>query len=208
MLAIFSPCPGIKVRIRLAVESDLNEIMRLEQSGFPYNAENSDTFVTRMRTFSVGFLVMEEDCSDDLKRSVPATSTNSVHLIGYLCSEIWNSTQNWSPNNFLMNHNASALHTIDGNELYISSMTVDSNWRGKGLARMLFRTAIDEIFRQHPKLTSIILIVNEIWTYAKNIYVSEGFCSVGQIDGFFSAGGQAQTAIVMRRTGRVLTNAA
>ena len=175
--------------LRRAQRSDLDEIMRLEHAGFSKPTwEARETFEARLATFNDGFWVMADP---------------SGRLHAYLCAEFWRFTPEWNPEQFTLNHSASESHVPGGDEVYISSMTVDAASRGQGFGRQLFNGALAAMFQSYPALLSTILMVNEDWKNAKRIYDSEGFVEIGSMEQYFrSENGKPQRAIIMRRLER------
>ena len=99
------------------------------------------------------------------------------------CAEIWRYSEKWDPSQFALNHDARAMHVVDGEEIYVSSMTIDIALRGQGKGRRLFMGALSSMFRMYPKARSTILMVNEVWRDARKIYLSEGFKEIGAMEG-------------------------
>jgi len=166
-----------------ATNQDLDQIMNLEALGFSrpgWKGEAPDTFKERLLAFPGGFWVV---------------SGYDGKLHGYLCSEIWRFTTAWSIDQFTLNHSASKTHVPEGDELYISSMTVDPEVRGKGIGNALFDGAIKNIFEENQRLKSSILIVSDSWEHARRIYKTHGFLEIGDIEGYLGG----EKAIVMRR---------
>ena len=175
--------------LRKAELSDLDEVMRLEHAGFSKPTwEARKTFEARLATFNDGFWVMADP---------------SGRLHGYLCAEVWRFAPEWNPKQFTLNHSASETHVPDGDEVYVSSMTVDAASRGQGFGRLMFNGALAAMFKSYPALASTILMVNEDWIHARIIYDSVGFVTIGSMDQYFrSDSGKPQRAIIMRRLGR------
>ncbi len=170
-----------------ATEADLDEVMRLEHSGFlPGIIERPDVFLERIRVFPEGFLV--------------ARTGPEQRAIGYICSEIWPYRDPIDASMFELNHGIAATHREDGDELYVSSMTILPSLRGQGLGRRLFAECIERARSTHSGIFSVLLIVNETWGNARKIYMTEGFIERFRIKGFFTPSDCApQDAIVMRR---------
>ncbi|WP_028101017.1 GNAT family N-acetyltransferase [Pseudoduganella violaceinigra] len=172
--------------LRRAVTADMAEIMRLERAGFaPAIQETEQTFAERLAAAPEGCWVLAGEAG---------------RLYGYLCAEFWPLEPGFNPNRFARDHAAGETHSLDGEEIYISSMVVDPVTRGTGWGRRLFSVALAEMFARHLRLRSAILIVNPEWTAARRIYSAEGFAEIGEIEGYFAAGdGRQLSAIVMRR---------
>lgn len=167
--------------------SDIKEIMAVELSGFAAGiVEREEVFLERIDVFPDGFLLVK-----NLARG---------KIIGYICSEIWHRRDPVQKNMFTLNHGIRGLHDSNGDEIYISSMSILPAYRSKGIGSLLFNSCIDRLVEAHPNLRSTILIVNETWTHARKIYLRAGFEELFSIDGFFTPINEApQAAIVMRR---------
>ncbi len=161
--------------------------MFLEMNGFAAGiVEDERVFSQRIATYSDGFLLMR--------------SLSEGKAIGYICSEIWNYSDDISAARFELNHDIGARHSVSGDELYVSSMTVLSRYRGCGLGKRLFTECLARAKSMFPGIKSSILIVNETWTSAQRIYSASGFVEIGRLQGFFTPTGQSpQDAIVMRK---------
>ncbi len=175
--------------LRRAVTADMAEIMRLERAGFAESIQETEaTFSERLSAAPEGCWVLAGEAG---------------RLYGYLCAEFWPLQAVFDADRFARNHGAAESHVSGGEEVYVSSMVVDSATRGTGWGRRLFRDALAEMFARHPRLRSTILIVNPEWTAARQIYRAEGFSEIGSIDAYFASGGAESRlpAIVMRRAG-------
>lgn len=175
------------IQIESARQEDLDEIMSLELLGFPPGIiERADVFLGRIKFFPEGFLVAREP--------------SSGKTIGYICSEIWTRHDVIEEGMFTLNHGIEKTHNHEGAEIYISSMTIHPDHRGQGMGGVLFSTCINNLRKLQPNINSAVLIVNETWKYAKQIYEREGFVELFRIEGFFTPDGTSpQAAIVMRR---------
>lgn len=177
----------IEVAIEAASITDLPEIMFLEKNGFAAGiVEDEKVFSQRIATYSDGFLLMR--------------SRSDRKIIGYICSEIWQYSESVNAESFKLNHDISSRHSTSGDELYISSMTILSEFRGTGLGKRLFTECLSRAKKMFPGIKSSILIVNETWTNARRIYLASGFFEIGRIPGFFTPNGLVpQDAIIMRK---------
>jgi [ribosomal protein S18]-alanine N-acetyltransferase len=121
--------------------------------------------------------------------------------IGYLCSEIWNEVPGDSIAPYSRDHDISNLHQLDGNTLYIASMTVFPENHGCGFGSILFKEAIKSICSQYKNIRTLLLIVNESWLAARRIYKDDGFLEIGNIPDYFVATEtQGPCAIIMQRS--------
>lgn len=170
-----------------ATIADIDQIMAVERAGFEKGiVEKKDVFAKRIRAFPAGFLCLK--------------ISDSSQMIGYISSEIWPLKNPVVPEMFTLNHDISHSHKTNGEELYVSSMTIVPEFRNKGLGRKLFEECISRIRVKYTAIKSTILIVNETWEYANRIYLSSGFVELFRIPNFFlPANGLPQTAIVMRK---------
>lgn len=175
------------LHLSCALPENLDEIMGLEHQGFPPGiAERPDVFLERLKVFPDGFLV--------------ARPQPDSPLIGYVCSELWEFSDPVDLQSFELNHGIESTHKIHGDEIYVSSMTINPALRAKGYGRALFTGCLNHLAGKYPNVRSALLIVNETWTHARNIYGSEGFQEIDRIKDFFTPEGVTpQDAIVMRR---------
>ena len=171
-----------------AKKEDIHQIMDLERLGFlPGIIELESVFLERIEFFSDGFLLLKE-----LKNN---------QIIGYICSEIWEYIENIDKEMFELNHSIRNLHSLSGEELYVSSMTIHPDFRGEKLGQLLFLECINQVIKKYTHIKSILLIVNETWQQAKNIYEQNGFNKVCHIPDFFEpTNSPPQKAIVMRKS--------
>lgn len=176
------------LEISQACLDDLDEIMALEHKGFAGGIiEEKAVFAERIRHFANGFFLGRE--------------SQSHTLIAYLSAEIWPYQEQVDPARFSLNHSLAEAHDETGGELYISSMTLDPAYRGRGIGRELFEGAIASLRDHYPQLQSLILIVNATWLPAQAIYRGYGLGEIGRIRGFFTPEASApQDAIIMRKS--------
>ena len=170
-----------------ADRTDIDGIMDIERLGFAEGiVERRDVFVARMSLFPDGFLVLR--------------NVKSRCIVGYICSELWEYSPNIETSKFLLNHHIGEHHTVAGNEIYISSMTIHPDYRKEGLGRLMFRHCLQTLRNKYQRIAKAILIVNETWIHAIRIYDEEGFCPLMRMEGFFTpVGTDVQDAIVMRK---------
>ncbi len=64
---------------------------------------------------------------------------------------------------------------------HLSGIYVKKEYRGKGIGKLLFKTRIDEAFK-NPKIKKLKLIVNLSQKNAINLYKSFGFREVGRLE--------------------------
>ncbi|WMW26271.1 N-acetyltransferase [Methanolobus sediminis] len=172
----------MKISIRNAEKEDIEGIMCVEHRSFHTNiAENSDTFLERIESFSDGFLVMVID----------------GEIAGYISSELWDYSENIETEKFVLGHNITETHRNDGKELYISSIAVLKKYRGKGYGNALFSELVSRIYRNY-EISSIILMVSVNWIAARKIYEKNGFKEIQVIKYFFDDD-EKSDAIIMRK---------
>lgn len=156
--------------IRTAKEKDIDDILKIEWEAFTSDiCEERAVFIERIKTFEDGFLVIEYE----------------NRVIGYISSEIWNYTSNINRESFELGHSIGSAHTIDGDEVYISSFGILSEFKGIGLGKYLFDYFLNYIVGNVKNPKSLILLVSENWKSAINIYTSRGFQSVATFNNFF-----------------------
>lgn len=175
----------MKLSVRRASLADLDAIMALEMSGFaPGIVEDSAVFAHRIAVFPEGFLLAEMN-------GTPC---------GYLCTEIWMDWDVHDPARFDLGHDIADWLDRQGEILYLASMTISPQQRGAGLGRALFRAGLEHMAQTFPHLREALLIVNEHWREARNIYASEGFREVARLADFFQPDASPMgDAIVMTR---------
>lgn len=151
---------------------DINDIMILEENGFEAgNREDKSVYENRINFFSEGALIAEYDNK----------------IVGCIFSEIWLFNENSVATNFELGHDIEKYHnSVIGTEIYISSMTIDPAYRGKGFGMQLINHCIINLSSNYPQIKSAILLVNKKWYQAHNIYVKLGFQEIGRINNFFS----------------------
>ncbi len=169
-----------KISIRNARSRDIEQIMRIEHGSFDAHiCESSSVFLNRIDTFQEGVLVLEI----------------SGDVCGYISSEIWDYSEEIVDNRFNLNHMISDIHTTAGSELYISSIGILKEYRGKGYGKLLFSELSCRMIERY-RISSMILIVSTKWDAARQIYEKAGFKEVHRIPGFFREG---EEGIIMRR---------
>ena len=172
--------------------SDLDSIMALEAVGFASGIrEEHEVFLRRVEVFPSGFILLK--INDE--------------TAGYLSSEIWPFREPFESRWFELGHDISTRHEADGNELYVSSMTILPQLRGTGLGKLLFVEALTRLKKDFPTLTSCILVVNETWRNARKIYDGAEFHQIGSLPQFFMADGDdPRSGLVCRRSLRSLSD--
>jgi len=164
---------------------DLDRIMDMEAKGFARgNTELREAYEARIKTFPPGSLMayLGETC------------------VGCIFSEIWRESAIPRVEHFTLGHDIRDRHDpVHGTVLYITSMTIDPAFRGRGLGEPLFLGGINRVATAFPRLTSALLLVNETWVPARNIYEAAGFKEVVRFSRFFNPHGAAPAdGIVMR----------
>ena len=175
------------LKIRNAKINDIEKILEIEHNSFDKNiCEDKQVFIDRIETFNKGFLVAEY----------------KGKIIGYICSEIWLYNENLKESDFLLNHSIKESHKANGDELYISSFAISPKARKYGIGKILFNYLIDNVDKLIANPKSLLLVVAENWTSARNIYLKKGFLEVCILTDFFDYG-NAQPfkadGIVMRK---------
>ena len=161
------------LKIRNAKINDIEKILEIEDNSFDKNiCEDKQVFIDRIETFNKGFLVAEY----------------KGEIIGYICSEIWLYNENLKESDFLLNHSIKESHKANGDELYISSFAISSKARKYGIGKILFNYLIDNVDKLIANPKSLLLVVAENWTSARNIYLKKGFLEVCILTDFFDYG--------------------
>lgn len=158
------------LKIRNAKINDIEKILEIEHASFDKNiCEDRQVFIDRIETFNEGFLVAEYE----------------NEIIGYICSEIWPYNENLKESDFLLNHSIKESHKTNGDELYISSFAISPKARKYGIGKILFNYLIDNVDKLIKEPKSLLLVVAENWTSARNIYIKNGFLEVCTLKDFF-----------------------
>jgi ribosomal-protein-alanine N-acetyltransferase len=89
------------------------------------------------------------------------------------------------------------LSRVIGDEAEILSVAVSTARRGKGLARRLLDLHLRRLAGIGARV--VFLEVDEDNTPARRLYSRAGFREVGHRDAYYSAGGKASAALVLRR---------
>lgn len=176
------------ISLRTARPDDLDIVMQLEGFGFPAAiCESRDVMQERMHCFADGFLILEKN----------------GNTIGYLCSELWQ--QEWTDAQALtsviaLGHDIRETHHPQGENLYISSMTIHPEHRGGGLGARFFRQALSHLQSTLPHLKRSTLMLSAEWQGAHRIYQNNGYLETIRLPGFFNAIAQHDAAaIVMQK---------
>ncbi len=172
--------------LRCATPEDLDAVMDLERAGFPAGiVEERAVFAQRIAAFPEGFLLAGD----------PAW--------GYLCAETWSGWDLSDTRRFELGHDLGSYLARGGDTLYVASMTVAPEARGRGLGRSLFRAGLSRLLADFQRTTQAVLIVNEGWSAARRIYAAEGFAECGRLSAFFRPqGASAADALVLRKAVR------
>lgn len=175
------------INFRNANMNDISSIMNIELASFSKEiCETKTVFLERINIFSKGFRVMEYN----------------KEIIGYVSSEIWEYRDNITVDSFSLGHSIAELHNPKGKEIYISSIGLLPEYRGKGLGRFMFENFLEYCKNELTKIESAILIVSDKWNKAKNIYIENGFKRKIEINNFFNYKNPmlpSEDGIVMRR---------
>lgn len=200
----FRPAPHIRpsTRVRPARLGDLPRILELERLCFDGDTQESEeVYRERIETFPEGFLVLETAPDDH----GDVSDYGETPLAGFICSELWLRSTHAEPapvtaELFSLGHSIRERFSVEGNELYISSLAVEPAYRGKGYGELLFQTLNERIRSGFPKVESIILLVGERWIGARKIYERAGFTTVGILKDFFGGDSvESYDGIVMRK---------
>lgn len=171
--------------IRNAQNFDLENILLVEKEAFiPNIQESKETFEKRLFCFPKGFFVLQEDT-----------------VLGYYCSELWDFIPR-ERNHFLLNHSPLQTHKANGNVLYISSVALKNECRGKNLGSKLFAYCTQKILLQNDFIQDIVLLVNENWKTAYHIYKKNSFKQYAVLNNFFSTEQNNYSSGILMKTKR------
>jgi len=183
---------SISATVRKACIEDIESIMKIEYSAFHSEiVESEKTFEDRMKVFGDGFLVAEIE-----------TNAGKT-VVGYISSELWEYSKEIQYSNFKLNHPVCETHKTGGNELYISSVAVDSAVRGKNIGKRLFEELLKTVSEKY-KLKSAVLIVNSEWKSAFEMYQKNGFEIVAEIPNFFPKSEESDGREIPQRNGIIM----
>lgn len=173
-------------KIRKALKSDIKAIMQIENEGFDDGIkENENIFIERINTFNDGFLILSD--------------VNDM-VVGYISSEIWNYKDKINENDFALEHSIKIKHDYNGDELYISSMVLSDELKGKGWGHILLYYLIDNIKEYYPNIKSAVLVVCTDWKHARKIYRNKGFVEIYTMKDFFKPiNSLSSDGIIMRK---------
>ncbi|AQS59191.1 GNAT family N-acetyltransferase [Desulforamulus ferrireducens] len=172
---------------RQATINDIDSIITIEEQSFAAGIKEArEVFLERIRVFPAGFLLLETKESDS--------------PIGYICSELWPGEHELQLNNLTLGHSIQKVHHPQGQKLYISSMGVLPEFRGRGYGELLLNQLIAVITRDYPQVKSVVLIVSENWLAARKTYQKLGFQEIGLIPAFFQpVDTPSEQGIIMRK---------
>ncbi|GHV51432.1 hypothetical protein AGMMS49579_06720 [Spirochaetia bacterium] len=174
--------------LREAAIYDIDHITDLERLCFnEYTRESAETYRERIECFPQGSMILEAD----------------DEFAGAASSEIWPYRAEISADDFALGHSIKDALALDGEELYISSIAVLPQFRGRGYGELLFRGLIGHVKGKFPQVTKGILLINEDWKGARQIYLRNGFSDRKILKGFFTESGGAQRDGVIMRNERV-----
>lgn len=182
---------------------DIFSIMSIERQSFiPAIQEKKRVFERRLRVFPEGFLVLA-DCSDDV-----ILRNRTALVCGYLCAEKWDSAdfdkiigaagdashqnereaarnERLLRKRFALGHNLLHTHKTNGSVLYISSLALLKEYRGKGLGEKFFVNSVAALCASLGSVKKIVLLVNSEWKSALRIYEKWGFVTILALKEFF-----------------------
>ncbi|MEI6055309.1 MAG: GNAT family N-acetyltransferase [Lentisphaerota bacterium] len=160
-----------EITYRNAVFQDIDSVIQIDLFAFPnLICEDKKVVIERIILFPEGFRIMEIDNK----------------FAGYICSEIWDKVVSIDKNIFDLSHSIGKQHKPNGKELYISSMGISPEHKGKGVGKGLFEEFLRYIADEFQYIESIILLVSENWKNARKIYSANGFKEINVMEKFFS----------------------
>ncbi|QTQ14822.1 GNAT family N-acetyltransferase [Treponema parvum] len=161
--------------LRYAAVNDIDDIIKIETSAFIREIqEDKNVFEERIKIFPGGFIIFE---------------TESPHAAaGYFSSERWKFVPE-DDEDFKIGHSIRKKHDPYGGVLYITSFALFPQFRGRGMGPSVFTASLDFIIKNEAAsgrpLKTLLLMVNEEWKRAVNIYINCGFKTVRKISGVF-----------------------
>ncbi|EFW37592.1 hypothetical protein HMPREF9554_01913 [Treponema phagedenis F0421] len=173
--------------LRLANEKDLPRILEIETESFSSEiVESPETFAERIRHAGNCFYLL-------CKTPAKGERAEEEKILAYLSAELWEELPPMKDEFFALGHSAKERHRGEGKVLYIASFALAKNNRGKkvlrhgkteSLASFFFRSAIDTICSDYPKIDTQLLLVHNEWTAAKYIYQQQGFYEIATFTRF------------------------
>lgn len=175
------------LHFRKATINDLDSVISIEEKSFGAGIkESTEVFLERLKVFPEGFLLLE--------------TKEFTKPVGYICSELWSSEKELQLKNLTLGHSIKKVHSPQGQELYISSMGVLPEFRGRAYGELLLNQLITVITKDYPQVNSVVLIVSEKWLAARKIYQKLGFQEISQIPAFFQPiDTKSEQGIIMRK---------
>jgi [ribosomal protein S18]-alanine N-acetyltransferase len=163
----------MKYLIRNANIGDIISIMNIEEECFDVDTqEDSDLYLRRIMAFPEGCFVIK-------------TAGKEGGIVGCFFSELWSLPENLTSETFEENNTNLWKHNPAGKDLYISSIAILPEFRGKGAGKTLFIDSLKTILKSHKQIENLILIVSEDYTAARRLYTRSGFTELLIIDDFF-----------------------
>ena len=160
------------LRFREAALPDIDTIMALERACFNRDTQEAEhTYLERIDVFPQGFIVMET-----------ADRRSGTEFLGAVSSELWNYKPAIDRDSFALGHSIKKQLTLEGDELYISSIGIFPQYRTCGYGKLLFRELINRVKVSFPRVVKGILLLNEEWHGARKIYANNGFYDVAVLD--------------------------
>ena len=163
------------MNIRIAYANDIDNIMKVEEASFiPEIQEERNVFLERIKRCPELFLIFQEDdsvagyLSAEIMKTIPETA-NEIKL-GHLPNINCNLTDDFEKNKSLY--------------IYISSFAILPQYRGKGNGTKMWEDSLD-YFKSHYGAEHFLLLVNEEWQSAYNIYKKSGFNVINNFKDFF-----------------------
>lgn len=158
------------IRIRTARPDDLNRIMDIEYLCFDRDTvEDKMVYAERISVFGDGFLVLE---SED-------------KIAGFISSELWAHSAELNEDMFLVGHSIHDRLVLLGDELYVSSLAISPEYRGRGYGEVLFNSLIERVVSAYPSVVQVILLVGCTWKSAIKIYARSGFATIAEFKDYF-----------------------
>lgn len=157
--------------LRAAALSDLSAVMDIENDSFiPAIREKESVFAERIRICSNCFLIFEDETAHE--------------TAGYISAERWQEIPA-DDTVFTLGHPASKSHHSSGQVLYLSSFALRSAYRGCGLGKGMFCSAVNWFCSHSTGIRTLLLLVNAEWKGALHIYRTYGFTEIRRIPSFF-----------------------
>lgn len=143
--------------------------MQIEETCFDEDTqEEREVYRDRLVSFSDGCFILEYD----------------GHPVGFIASELWKIE---SPHEKIFELWPADLccHRDAGRTLYISSIAILPEYRGRRWASLFLSSALRYLLHRYDQIERILLLVAEEWAPARRLYAAMGLREAMHVGDFF-----------------------